>query len=197
MPEMDTDDQRDDLADGNEPDAADGADDTADDAGAGEPAKGDADKRISDLQSAKDKETARANKLQKQLEKLQARGADTDDGGAEGSKDPEDSALRQELREASLDAVFGEFEQLRSYGIDRALIEGATRAEMRESATALVALIKSVETKARNAVMKEHGIKAEPTGTSRTPPKSYGDMSADEIEKEIERAKSGGTTLWR
>lgn len=195
MPAMDTDDQRDDLADGNEPEAADEADDTAD-AASPEPAKADADKRISDLQSAKDKETARANKLQKELERLQARGADARDGGSEGSKDPEDSALKQELREVSLDAVFGEFEQLRSYGIDRALIEGATRAEMRESATALVALIKSVETKARNAVMKEHGIKAEPTGTSRTPPKSYADMSAEEIEKEIAKAKAGGSTLW-
>lgn len=146
------------------------------------------DKRISDLQSALDKETARANKL----EKLQKRGQDGDEGG----KDPERQALLAELREASLDAVLGENPELKQYGIDRNLIEGANRAELRESATQLVSLVKSVATKARNAALREHGLNAEPVGGTREKPKNYGTMSDEDFEKELARAKGGGDSLW-
>ena len=150
-------------------------------------------KRIRDLQSKADKAEARANKAEAALAKAGKR----DEGKpAEGSQDPELAATRAELREASLDAVYAEFEQLKSYGIDRSLIEGSTRAEMREAATQLVGLIKSVETKARNRTLKEHGIVAEPAGATRTPPKSYDEMSAEDFEKEITRAKSGGAAIW-
>lgn len=156
--------------------------------------KGDevADKRIRDLQSKADKAEARAN----QLEKLLAKAADPGEGDAKGSNDPDRQALLQELRDASLDAVFGEFAELKDYGIDRSLIEGKTRAEMRESAAQLVGLIKGVETKVRNRILREHGIKAEPAGTTRSAPKNWSDMSREEFEKEMERVKAGGTSLW-
>lgn len=150
------------------------------------------DKRIRDLQSQLDKEKARAN----QLEKLAGKGKDADQGDGTRSNDPETAALRQELREASLDAVYGEFKELRDFGIDRSLIEGATRAEMREAATALVGLIKSVETKARNKALSEHGIKAEPAGTTRTPPKDFAAMSDEEFEKVMAQNRAGGPPIW-
>jgi hypothetical protein len=147
------------------------------------------DKRLADLQSRLDKAEARANKAEAAL----AKGGGSGEG--EGSKDPERAALLEELREASLDAVYGEFKELGEYGIDRALIEGKTRAEMRESATSLVGLVKSVATKARNKALKEAGVTAEPAGSTRTPPKDFASMSAEEFEKF--RAERKGSDLWR
>ena len=134
-------------------------------------------KRISDLQSKADREAARANKAEKALAALKR------DGSGSGANDPATQALMTELREASLDAIFGEFPELREYGIDRSLIEGTTRAELRQSATSLVGLIKSVQTKARNRALAEHGIKAEPAGSRRTAPVDYASMSDEDFEK--------------
>ena len=173
-----------------EGEAGEGTDESADDAGeagaSGDQA--DEDKRLADLQSRLDKETARANKAEAALAKGSKSGEDN------GSNDPERAALRAELREASLDAVYGEFAELREFGIDRNLIEGATRAEMRESATALVGLIKTVSTKARNKALKEAGVTAEPAGSTRQPPKDFNAMSDEEFEK-FRRTRQG-SSLW-
>lgn len=157
-----------------------------------EDTKGAEGKRVRDLQSKADKAEARANKAEAALAKALKR----DEGEPAGSKDPEREALMAELRETSLDAVYAEFDLLRSYNIDRSLIEGGTRAEMREAATQLVGLIKSVETKARNRVLKDHGIVAESSGATRTPPKNFNEMNPEDFEKEITRAKSGGAPIW-
>lgn len=132
-------------------------------------------KRIDDLISARDKEIARANKAEEALKAGKAK--------EPGSNDPGTAALMQELREASLDAVYGEFPELKKYSIDRGLIDGSTRAEMRESATSVVSLIKSLSTKVRNEVLAEHGLKAEPAGSTRTPPPDYGSMSEEDFKK--------------
>lgn len=175
------DDQRDDLSDEEVDDTEDGT--TDGDAGEGgedaEKPKGDA-KRIADLQSKADAETARANKAEKALSAL--RGG----GQGEGSNDPATKALMVELREASLDAVFGEYPELREYSIDRSLIEGSTRAEMREAASSLVSLIKNVGTKARNKALADAGVKAEPAGATRKPAKATTDMSDEEFLKMLD-----------
>jgi hypothetical protein len=155
------------------------------------PKKTGEDKRISDLQSIADRETARANKAEAALKALNAGGSP-----ASGSNDPERKALLEELREAGLDAVYGEFAELKDFGIDRALIGGTTRAEMRESATSLVGLIKGVATKARNAALREAGVSPAPVGGNASKPKDYAGMSDEEIEQEINRAKSGGAPVW-
>lgn len=194
MPELDDSDDLDLDLDGDEPD--EGADDGADDGdGAddkdGKPPKKDEDKRTRELQSKADKAEARANKLEKELQKVRGEGA------SDGDKDPERAALLAELRESGLDAVYAENPELKTYGIARDLITGASRAEMRETASAVVALIKGVETKVRNETLRKHGITPEPSGTNRPPPKNYSEMSAEDIEKEISRAKSGGAkSLW-
>ena len=138
--------------------------------------KGDPDKRIRDLQSKADAAEARANKAEAAL-KARKQGE-----SVEGS-DPVNKALMAELREASLDAVYGEFPQLRDYGIDRSLIEGTTRAELRENASSLVGLIKNVETKVRNKVLADNGIAAPASGTRVSKPVDYATMSDEEFTK--------------
>lgn len=188
----DTDDQDLDL-EGEGEEATDDSTDTGDgevDKDGDSGSQADGDKRIKDLQSKADKAEARANKLEAQLQKALGSGE-----GSEGSKDPERDALLSELRESSLDAVYAEFAELKDYAIDRSLIEGKTRAEMRESATALVGLIKSVATKARNKALKDAGVNAEPAGSTRTPPVDYASMSLEEFEKH--RAARKGSDLFR
>lgn len=138
--------------------------------------KGDA-KRIKDLQSKADAETARANKAEKALAKMRG----------EGDADPATQRLVAELREASLDAVFGEFPELREFGINRDLVEGTTRAELRVNAKALVSLIKNVSTKARNKALAEAGVTPAPAGSRRESPKDYNAMSDEDFGKELAR----------
>ena len=135
-------------------------------------------KRINDLIAARDKEVARANKAEEALKKASGKGT-----APSGDADPAQQALLQELREASLDAVYGEFPDLKKFGIDRSLIEGSTRAQMRESATSIVALVKGVATAVRNEVLAEHNISAEAAGSTRQPPKDYAAMSDEEFNK--------------
>jgi hypothetical protein len=143
---------------------------------ADDPKKTTSDKRIRDLQSKADAETARANKAEAALKNLKQ-------GGSGSGSDPATQALMAELREASLDAVYGEFPVLRDYGIDRSLIEGTTRTELRGNAASLVGLIKSVETKARNKVLAENGLSAPSTGGKVQKPVDYASMSDEAFEK--------------
>lgn len=181
MPELNPDDQTDDLPEGDEPEGEapdEGGEPKGDEPESGKP-KGDPEKRISDLQSKLDRETARANKAERDAKS-------SGKSGEPGNDDPERKAWMQELREAGLDAVYADFPDLREYGIERSLIEGSSRAEMRESATSVVALIKSVSTKTRNKVLAEHGIKAEPAGATRKPPVDFNSMPQDEFEKYLD-----------
>jgi hypothetical protein len=138
--------------------------------------KGDkTDKRISDLQSKADAAEARANKAERLLESKNA--------GKSGDTDPVTQALMQDLREASLDAIFAEHAELKQYGIERSLIEGSTRSQMRESADAVVSLIKSVSTKVRNETLAENGIVAAPSGSARKGPVDYASMDDEAFNK--------------
>lgn len=141
------------------------------------------DKRVRDLQSKADAETARANKAEAALKALKQ--GESGNGG----NDPATQALMTELREASLDAVFGEFPELRDYGIDRSLIEGTTRSELRGNAASLVGLIKKVETKARNKVLAENGIAAPTSGTRVQKPVDYASMSDEDFKKLLDNPR--------
>lgn len=131
-------------------------------------------KRIKDFQSKADAAEARANKAEAAL-KIKI--AD------KSNVSPETQALMQELKESSLDAVFGEYPLLKQYGIERFLIEGSTRAEMRESATSLVGLIKSVSTRVRNEVLTENGLSAESPGAARRSSVDYSTMDDEAFKK--------------
>lgn len=177
MPGM-NDDQRDDLEDEDEGLEDEDSNEESEDNEDQSNDQGSA-KRIADLQSKFDKAEARANKAEKALS---MRG----DGSTAGSNDPATRALMSELREAALDAVFGEYAELRDYGIDRSIIEGTTRAELRENASVLVSLIKNVSTKARNKALAEAGVKPEAAGNVTRGKKSAADLSDDEFLKMLD-----------
>lgn len=135
------------------------------------------EKRIRDLQSKADAAEARANKAEAAL-----RAGSADKGeGVRG--DPATQALMSELREASLDAIYGEYPVLKQYGVERSLIEGGTRTEMREAATSVSNFIKTLSTKVRNEVLSEHGLKAEPAGSTRKAPVDYASMTDEAFTK--------------
>lgn len=147
----------------------------------GAPAAGDLDKRIRDLQSRADAEAARANKAEAALRAKKAAGEGAGD-------DPRYSAVLDQLREANLDAVYSEMTELREFGIDRTLVEGSTRAEMRDSASQLVALIGQVATKVRNKVLAENGLEAA-AQTSQPPKKvDYSTMSKEDFDALVKRS---------
>lgn len=174
-------DQNDDLDENEDTEETEeSTEDTEDTEESKDPPEGDA-KRIADLIKARDKADARANKAESAL-----REAGAGKSGAAGSNDPAVKALMAELREASLDAVFGDYPALKEYGIDRALIEGSTRTEMKASADALVGLIKSVTTKARNKALADAGITAEPAGASRKPPVDFAAMKDEDFQKYLD-----------
>jgi len=135
------------------------------------------DKRIRDLQSKADAAEARANKAESALKK-----SSVADKGTAGP-DVATQALMSDLREASLDAIYGENPLLKQYNIDRSFIEGSTRAEIRENAASVVGLIKSVSTKVRNETLAENGLSAPAAGSARKPPVDYGSMQDEEFLK--------------
>jgi hypothetical protein len=147
-------------------------------------------KRLRDLQSRADREAARANKLEARLRELEAAAGGAGEASA-SAPDPEREALLAELREASLDAVYSEFEELRRYGIDRGFVTGRTRAEMRESAARLVGLIGSVATQARNEALREAGVRPEPGGGARQPKIDVSKLSDEEFEKLLAKVRLG------
>jgi len=179
MPGRTDDDQLEDLNEEEETEETEETEESTEETEEPETPAGKPDKRVRDLQSKADAAEARANKAEAALKALKQGGSG--DGG-----DPVNKALMAELREASLDAVFGEFPQLRDYGIDRSLIEGATRSELRENATSLVGLIKNVETKVRNKVLADNGLTAETPGNARRKPVDYGSMSDEDFKKLLE-----------
>jgi len=171
----DTNNQSDDFGD---EDTDDTVGETNDESSADEEPKDKAEKRIRDLQSKADAAEARANKAEAAL-----KAASAGKGSGTGSPDPATQVLVNELREASLDAIYADQPLLKQYGIDRAFIEGSTRAEMRESADSVVGLIKSVSTKVRNETLEQNGLTAESAGSSRRPPVDYGSMNEEDFKK--------------
>lgn len=147
----------------------------------GTSAVGDSDKRIRDLQARADAEAARANKAEAALRAKKAAGEGAGD-------DPRYSAVLDQLREANLDAVYSEMNELREFGIDRNLVEGATRAEMRDSATQLVALIGQVATKVRNKVLAENGIEAAAVPSQSPKKVDYSTMSKEDFDALVKRS---------
>lgn len=140
------------------------------------------DKRIRDLQSKADAAVARANKAEAALAGKSRKAL----GGEGDGLDPGTQALIADLREASLDAVTAEMPELKEYGIDRSLIEGTTRAEIRDSASALVSVIKKVATSARNKALADAGITPAPVGSRREKAVDITSMSRDDFLKYVD-----------
>lgn len=144
---------------------------------------GSGDKRIRDLQSARDKETARANKLQKELDQLRGQ-------KPEGNKKQTQTGLPDEVAQwvtaaqANVRSQYYDSDpRLKEYGISPELITGSTPAEMRASFQALRKMVDKFEAKAAKRV-ESGGIAPELGGGSpSSKPRDYASMSSDEFSK--------------
>jgi hypothetical protein len=148
-----------------------------------------ADKRISDLQSARDKETARANKLQKQLDAIAAatKGDDAEAGKppAQAGGSPVDGAILDMARMFA----FQQNPKLAEYGISATDLNGSTPSEIAQAATGLVAQFEKIETRVRNKVLADQGLAPEIDGnTPPTPPRDFSKMSKEDFQKVMDAA---------
>lgn len=147
------------------------------------------DKRISDLQSAKDKETARANKLQKQLDAILAASKGDD---AEGSKPPA-SAGGNVMDPAILDMArmfaFQQNPKLSEYGVSSSDLNGSTPSEIAQAAAELVARFEKIETQVRNKVLAEQGLAPEiESGAPAKQVRDFSTMSKEDFKKVMDAA---------
>ena len=183
-------DDLDDLLEG-EDEGEGAAGDSADGESPGDKDPKSSDKRIRDLQSAKDKETARANKAEKQLKAFldAANGSDAEAGNGEPSA-PSNAANDAVLDMARM-LVMQQQPKLEAYGISASDLNGSTPAEIAATASALVAQFEKFETQARNQVLAEQGLAPEiDAGGSGAPKPSrdYSKMPKEEFEKVYEQA---------
>lgn len=146
------------------------------------------DKRISDLQSKADKETARANKAETRLKALEAalREGDTQDSKSPapvGGNGMEDAVLDMARMFA-----FQQNPKLAQYGISSSDLTGSTPAAVAESATELVARFEKIETQVRNKVLAEQGITPELESGVPEPSRDFSKMSSEDFEKVMNAA---------
>lgn len=188
-------DQRDDLSDDEDDDLLDDDLDlkyTEDDESDDESEDDDKEKkRLRDLQSKADKETARANKAEAALKALQAGGTKQDDGRPKGSVDPEVQKWLSVAKESARTRLYESEPRFKEYGLAPSLISGDSPDDMEASFTQLKRLVGKVESRVRDAVLKEHGFAEAPRGGTSTPKRDYANMSKDDFEKVVNAALHG------
>lgn len=147
--------------------------------------------RVDDLMSKWQKAEARAKKAEAALASAKApadvkQGDKAADGGDAGSNEFLDFQ-RQSAREN----LFNQDPRFKEYGLSIDDISGNTLAEMKASAKAQRALIDGIETRARNKVLREHGLDAEvATGAASEKTPSFSEMSQEEFEKFMKQRDS-------
>ncbi len=145
------------------------------------------DKRISDLTSMWQKAEARAKALEAKTSKKDA------DGAKSGSANSgEGQQWIQFAQTQARDQIFASDPRFAELGLDRSSIAGTTPAEMQESGKRLMDLLDTIETTLTTSILKKHGLSPEvkgaaPAGGKR---KGYDEMSDEDFEKELARAKS-------
>ena len=184
-------DQFDDLDSGNDSAPESGSDSSAPPSGQSGEASN-SDKRINDLMSKAQREEARANRLERELNALKGGGDASDDKApqARPRRQEETEAWAELLREESRKVLFASDPRLAEYGVTPDVLAGSTPDEMRESLRREVARIDAMESKIRNRVLTEHGLDPEVGGGAGEPPVDYASMSKEEFEKHLQRAMS-------
>jgi type III secretion system FlhB-like substrate exporter len=147
------------------------------------------DKRVSDLQSKADKETARANKAEARLKALQV--AMEDKGAETGSAPPASAA--GDLGGAILDMArmfaVQQNPKLAEFGLSSADLTGSTPSEIAQSAAALIARFDKIETQIRNKVLADNGLTPDiSAGTPPDPKRDYSKMGAEDFKKVVDAA---------
>ena len=139
------------------------------------------DKRISELQSRADKETARANKAEARLKALQ-----------ETMQAPDPDVRNPVSGDAASDAILDmarifavqQNPKLAEYGLSASDLSGSTPSEVARAAAELVARFEKIETQARNKVLAQNGLSPEvDAGTPPPPTRDYSAMSKEDFDK--------------
>lgn len=177
--DLDEQDQDDDTG---SPDAGDGS--GAPPAGNAGPKKSNEAKRIEDLMSKWQTAEAENARLKSQLE---GKGPQGEPGG---EQIPE--AVRQWMnaaKDAARDRFFNSDPRFAEYGIDLSLIEGEDPDAMKASAARIKSLIDAVESKARERVLRDHGIEADVQGSAPAPKVDFATMDDETFDKYVGRVK--------
>lgn len=148
------------------------------------------DKRVSDLQSKFDKETARANKLQKQLDALTA--AEKEDGTeARKSLSGGNASTDNGVLDVARMLAYQTNPKLADYGVAMSDLNGSTAAEIVANAAALVAQFEKVETRIKNKVLADNGLAPDISDTPPPPKRDIANMSSEDFTKLYEAAMRG------
>lgn len=146
-------------------------------------------KRISDLQSKADKETARANKAEARLKLLQA--ALDEESGTESGKPPVsgggpvDSAILDMARMFA----FQQHPKLAEYGLSEVDLNGGSPSDIARAATDLVAHYEKIETRVRNKVLASQGLAPElDSGSPPAASRDFTNMSSEDFKKVYDAA---------
>lgn len=162
------------------------------DSGAAESGKSSEDTQSGDdlrkMQSERDKETARANKAQKEVDKMKAASAKSA-GSTEVPPQVQEwiNAAQSRTREALYEAN----PKFKTFGIDPTLISGDTPAEMTASAKTLTEFVDTLETTVRDEVLKEHGFDPSPKASASIGRKDFNKMDTKEFDAIVEEALRG------
>ena len=143
------------------------------------------DKRVRDLQSQKDKETARANKAEKELQRLRAavQEPDTEDGKAPEGAPPADVYVLDMARMFAYQAN----PKLAEYDIPASALTGSTPSEIAASAVEQVARFEKIETRVRNKVLAENGMAPEiDAGSPPSQPRDFSKMPSEDFKKLVD-----------
>lgn len=149
------------------------------------------DKRVTDLQSKADQETARANKLQKQLDAIAAATKEPgSDGGNEAN--PSNASVDPAIIDMARMFAYQQNPRLADYGVEMSDISGSTPSEVAKNAAELVARFEKIETIARNKVLAEQGLAPEIT-SSGTPSvkRNFETMPKEDFDKFVDAAMKG------
>lgn len=143
---------------------ADEADDSESDTSAppkAEPSADNSEKRTNDLMSKWQAEQAKSAKLEKELASLKSAKQPAPKGSATSDGNPDADEFLKFTRESARKQLYDGDPRLGEYGVDLDAITGSTLAEMKKSFKSQVALVDTIETKARNRVLSEHGLSPE------------------------------------
>lgn len=167
-----------------------GSSDSGDGSGA-PPASGDApagkdeSKRINDLMSKWQAAEARAEAAERKLK--------TGDGQAKprkGEIPPEVQAWMTAAKDAARDRYYNSDPRFAQYELEPSLFDGETPDDMASNAKRFKSLIDSIEAKARDRVLREHGVNPDLSSGRPVPDLDIGAMSDADFEKLVAGVKS-------
>lgn len=150
------------------------------------------DKRIRDLQSKADQETARANKLEKRLADLQKAMTDSDAEESNPKPKGDGDATNAVVLDMARMFAYQQNPKLAEYGLSSSDLTGSSPSEIAESASELLSRFGKIETQVRNKVLAENGLAPEVDAGSPPPPKrDFSNMSSEDFQKVLDKALGG------